>query len=63
MERPSFLPPLDEEADDLQHTKARWRRCLKHALREVQLRELASWWGEIGAWLKRVKPYRPLLRT
>ena len=50
-----------EDTDYLPQTQSRWRRWLQQALREVRLREIASLWGQLGVWLKRVKPHRPLL--
>ena len=60
MERPE--QDVEVDPDSLPLTKSRWRQCLQQALREVRLREIASLWDQLGAWLRRVKPYRTLLK-
>ena len=59
---PRAEPEVVVDPEYLLQTATRWRRWLKHALREVYLREVASLWGHLGVWLKRAKAYRPLQR-
>ena len=58
MDRPDQI--LFEGEEPLSLCLSRWRRCLRQVLREIYMRELASWWGTMGGWLNRVKHHRPL---
>ena len=40
--------------------QSRWTKILRAVCREVVLRRVAAFWGDLGQWLRIAKPCRPL---